>query len=953
MNTLFTGGARIPIHINFTPEARSSNVFIKQEDNDYFTVGQTHTASQWIILPQASSIEFDIHVSDSIAASHTIQLTENKQPQETITIYKPIRNQSIEENNGLDIHYDISQQSSETFHYASICLTDFNGQLIHEVLTTDPQGHVHLSLPEISSQTNMFVKIRAFFGDTYRFVESQTGIRVLPDLKKPHIKWKQSFYRMMVGSMLDCSIDIDTQEEITSFIQVYDQDNHLLQTNEKSLSLGVTETTKTLSVLAWVSDASGNTDSIQQSIDVIHPFDFKISDDTQTFDVCLPDVGNSWFARGNILIDSKNNTRFQLTADILSMAHIGNDLLLITGEPALIRLSTQPIQRKDYLKLPEFFHKIIVLNERVYMMNDTMLYEYQSNTRKIIPVDLPTNIGSLLTILPGNDRLILLSTKGLWMLDLEHQLVYSKSGDFSAMAVTANDLYVIDSHSLLVIDRETQSVSQIETNISAERLMVWKNFLFALSGQSQTLWVFDCQNPKQPQFIGKFPQLSTGNVSNAIIANGRLYMGDDAGTIIQIVPYEHLPLVKYQSSHAQGYIEHIQVSGGQGIAAAGAYGAMIFSLIDGHWTETVYPSPFGANIHAVASHRNNLYLLQPDFNQLISLNENYQSSVLYGGEVSNLLILHSDFLVTSQDENLIFIHPKTLENFSIGCNDTIIAMASTGQYIFASTLSNGIIRLGPITTPIHPSEIPQKTVSIHQKPVRLMQGQSDKLFYAIDQTLYILEHNVQSLDFDDSIDCLGTDKGSLLIGVGENIYLLETEKELPQVPRHLLTANYPVTALDMDNQTIIAGLGIHGIAVFEISLLSVNASSSMDFSRQSMIFSSTDDLPLKLNTPEGINSVNYLLDDTVIAKTTTPPFSFNAPVPATLHNGQTFQIQAIIETHSGEIFTSKAYTANVYTQSLPENTIEISLIINNDYLPLPVNIHSAVTSTIYPISHIE
>ncbi|KPA19714.1 hypothetical protein MHK_000066, partial [Candidatus Magnetomorum sp. HK-1] len=276
--TLLTGGARIPIHINFTPEARSSNVFIKQEDNDYFTVGQTHTASQWIILPQASSIEFDIHVSDSIAASHTIQLTENKQPQETITIYKPIRNQSIEENNGLDIHYDISQQSPETFHYASICLTDFNGQLIHEVLTTDRKGHVHLSLPGVSSQTNMFVKIRAFFGDTYRFVESQTGIRVLPDLKKPHIKWKQSFYRMMVGSMLDCSIDIDTQEEISSFIKVYDQDNHLLQTSEKSLSLGVTETTKTLSVLAWVSDASGNTASIQQSIDVIHPFDFKISD---------------------------------------------------------------------------------------------------------------------------------------------------------------------------------------------------------------------------------------------------------------------------------------------------------------------------------------------------------------------------------------------------------------------------------------------------------------------------------------------------------------------------------------------------------------------------------------------------------------------------------------------------------------------------------------------------
>ncbi|KPA09025.1 hypothetical protein MHK_010772, partial [Candidatus Magnetomorum sp. HK-1] len=178
--------------------------------------------------------------------------------------------------------------------------------------------------------------------------------------------------------------------------------------------------------------------SIQQSIDVIHPFDFKISDDTQTFDICLPDVGNSWFARGNILIDSKNNTRFQLTADILSMAHLGNDLLLITGEPALIRLSTKPAWRKDYVKLPEFFHKIIVINERVYMITNTMLYEYQSNTRKIIPVDLPTNIGSLLTMFPGNDRLIFLSTKGLWMLDLEHQLVYSKSGKFSAMAVTAN-----------------------------------------------------------------------------------------------------------------------------------------------------------------------------------------------------------------------------------------------------------------------------------------------------------------------------------------------------------------------------------------------------------------------------------------------------------------------------------------------------------------------------------
>ncbi|KPA15702.1 IPT/TIG domain-containing protein, partial [Candidatus Magnetomorum sp. HK-1] len=224
---------------------------------------------------------------------------------------------------------------------------------------------------------------------------------------------------------------------------------------------------------------------------------------------------------------------------------------------------------------------------------------------------------------------------------------------------------------------------------------------------------------------------------------------------------------------------------------------------------------------------------------------------------------------------------------------------------------------------------------------------------AVEQDMMVILRVESHKNSDRCFLSVTNDPGVLLIGVGENIYLLETEKEFPQVPRLLITANYPVTALDMDNQTIIAGLGSHGIAVFETSLLSVNASSSMDFSGQSMIFSSTDDLPLKLNIPEGINAVNYLLDDTVIAKTTTPPFSFNAPVPATLHNGQTFHIQAIIETHSGEIFTSKAYTANVYTQSLPENTIEISLIINNDYLPLPVNIHSAVTSTIYPISHIE
>src|SRR5690606_6617818 len=140
----------------------------------------------WLALPGDDAADIDFRVDGASRAASAHPLIANNPGNDAVTLFKPQHNQAFAERAPLAVDYDASDANGE-FRVAEIALFDFDRALLARTLLTAPRGRAVLRLPALAEQQNLFVRVRAYYGESQRYVESEAGIRVYPDVSTPSV----------------------------------------------------------------------------------------------------------------------------------------------------------------------------------------------------------------------------------------------------------------------------------------------------------------------------------------------------------------------------------------------------------------------------------------------------------------------------------------------------------------------------------------------------------------------------------------------------------------------------------------------------------------------------------------------------------------------------------------------------------------------------------------------
>src|SRR5690606_1026404 len=226
----------------------------------------------------------------------------------------------------LQAEYRLNQSESETaaLHYVEAALIDFNGNLKAQLLLPSQSGAFSLRLPIVAAQETYTLRVRAYFGETYRFAESAIGLRLTPDMAIPQPELQGLPGRVLSGSRLHLSLASDVEADFESVIRVLDDQGQLLAAGEKTVELTVPTTTERLEAVVQINDQYGHVRSIRAYAQVVQPLALGALRPGVAYDAFLPDVGSYWYSRDNRLY-SQAGLEKTFEGPITALGHVGKD----------------------------------------------------------------------------------------------------------------------------------------------------------------------------------------------------------------------------------------------------------------------------------------------------------------------------------------------------------------------------------------------------------------------------------------------------------------------------------------------------------------------------------------------------------------------------------------------------------------------------------------------------
>lgn len=188
--SILTQGAQVPVQLQLDPTARVSSQAIDIAGNVSVAANIPAASSyRWVSVP-ATGVDFSFTQQVDGLAENLLSysLQANDAGLDSVIIARPVNNQAFTEGQELTIKYQASTNTAEVLRYVEISLFDFNNQLLARRHTANANGQLSFRLPAVIEQENLNLRVRAYYGDTFRYSEQQIGVRVYPELKVPALQ---------------------------------------------------------------------------------------------------------------------------------------------------------------------------------------------------------------------------------------------------------------------------------------------------------------------------------------------------------------------------------------------------------------------------------------------------------------------------------------------------------------------------------------------------------------------------------------------------------------------------------------------------------------------------------------------------------------------------------------------------------------------------------------------
>jgi len=985
-------GARVPLILHLDPSARFEDLKIQFDGREKPVItGSAATAYQWLDVPEPAGeawLTVDTVAPGGTSGPFNFNLKANQPGLDIVKILQPQSNQSFTEGGRLTVEFSASQDSGRAFRYAEISLYDTqpDSPPLDRRLVKATQGRVALQLPLLTDWQNFSVRVRSYYGADYNYSESAVNIKVFPSLEQPGLEISTDSLRVMQGSQFSARIPTPVPAGGGAWIDVRDDQDHLLAAGATQAALTVPAGVSALRVTARVSDGRGNTNEQTRLIEVIEALGLAAVPETEfrRFDAGLAAVGDAWFARDRELYDITGQPLAILDAPITALDHLGHRLVLALANTGLAvierpggtggglrELSRRPISGT--------ISQLAAADGGLLAVVDGEIYGFRVSGNAIEdPTPIPVS-GRVLDIQARSDRFIVLSDAQLRLIDGDFGTVRQLSGSFEALAQTRDFIFATDRDGRLHSLRDDWRRQSFDLGIRAERLLVLQGDLLALTSDreagSGAIQVIDIRHPLQPEVIGRFARDFDDALSQALLAGGRIWLGGSRGMVLALQPASHDPVGLYRSQQARGSIPDVAIARNRYLAAANDLGTIILARDpSGTWNETVYPAPYTHGTRAVSAANETAYLMQRDSKRVTALNSTGSEKIIFSGHpFEHLASTRSEIVAAAADQLLIAPSVGT-GSHSIALGQLIETLATAGDSLLVSTQDQYVRQLNLKQLPVSVWQDDSRVIDgiAGSEPVRRMASDGDHLYYAHADRLYRLPllPAADEIPLEDqttlghTIEALAIGSGSLWLGAANHIYRLPTDTPLAQLPPEVLNtpfltvacrfaATCEVTSLALEGDHLLVGLGADGLALYRLSPLAAGASPSLYAPTAGTIYAPDQEIALQLNESAGVNAVRYRINGQIAAQRTHAPFDARIRVPAGILNGQTFEIVSEIETVWGSVRTAEPRRVKLLGDPLSGLDFGIDLAVDGRYLTQPVRLQATVTDAAYPMAQVE
>ncbi|RFA25347.1 hypothetical protein CAI21_19380 [Alkalilimnicola ehrlichii] len=958
--TTLTAGAVVPVQVSLDEAARIRRLELGQGTLARpFSASVDGGAAQWLALDEAvGSQAFELRVNGSVERSIDLSLAANDPERDEVLLLQPQHNRGFIAGEAITVEYRASERG-EPFRHAEISLYDFNRNLLGRVYSARAAGQLALRAPAVSEQDNLFVRVRAYYGEQYRYSESEVGIRVFPELQQPSFTLEGVQPQVLVGSYQHLRISGELAADAVASLVVRAEDGSTLFAGERELEFTVPEAVDSLRVVASVADPYGNRSEIKRDIRVVDTLGVQRLGQTRSFDLALPDVGDAVFISGRQLRDLDGALLATLEAPVTAVAPLGERLLVAQQGIGLVVLdptddyrvlSTQPLSQP--------VTALAAVDERVLAVIGRELTGFEVAGNALEPVANLSLSGPVLDIQAADGGFVVLSRLQVARLAADFSIRHTRSGEFSAMASHGDLLYVASPQGRLHVLTPDFNEQRFELGVAADRLLRLQGQLLALSAREQSVQIIDVASGRQPLLVGTYPLILGERVDGAVLIGGRVWIGGATGTVLGLDFAAGESRALFEPERQRGLIRDVAVAHGAVTLGADHYGAIRLDRdAAGGWQSRVYPAAYTEASQGVAAALDTRYLVQPGHARVIGLDRVERAFEVFGGGAYRHIALTQDYVVASRGSTLYFAdrhEPSRRDSLELETGDAIESLVAVQERVFVGTVNGRVHSVRPGGLPLVDAVVEVNNLLNAASPIRLLASDGDHLFYALDNVVYrlrLVDMTDSVMRFDGPITALHYAQGRLWIATGEQVQALDPIQW--RLLDYTIDFDASVTALAAEDGWLVGGKGGFGFELRELPAAWLSANPALAAPAPNTVFSQGEHIRFALEDSRGVNAVRYYLDGELVARSSQAPFSARVPVLASLRNGFPFELHSEIETVTGEVLRSAPRRVLLQGEELPANPFSVSVELENFYLPRPLRMQAHVHNSTQPVQQVE
>ncbi|WP_105172072.1 exo-alpha-sialidase [Pseudoalteromonas sp. T1lg24] len=888
-------------------------------------------------------------------APFTLDVLENTVPQGQLLISNPQNNSQFTEGDWVSLEVLASGIDLSQFKHVEVTLQDFNKVNLLSFTTNSVNANTAFKVPAVDRYDTYTIRVRAYFEQSYNYIEKSVGIKVVPLRQSLDANIQGVGNKVYSNSLVTLSTDIPQHADF----KVSTLNGTIIASGVEPVSFAVPNDIDSFTIEALLKDGLGNETKVDKQVAVAQPYQLIKDSPVSPFEYQFS-IANNQYTINHSKLYKDGLPVSQFDGNVLDAKLLQDRLLIALEGLGIAFMSWQD----DYAILGIYpsqidFKALAIYEQQVFAISDAgniIVFDIKGNSLEPSAQQLPS--GTLA-------QQVVVANDGIWVTyqdtltrfnhELEVDLSFELSAEVAHSVVHNGHLIAFDElGGLYRIDNGRLSQHQL-TVMAINAVSSLGNELLAYDGLANELLIISL-NEATPYVI--YRENIQSDISDLFVSNGVITSNNgDVWTLNQNqnAPYRQL----FTSNKHKGSSEHIVLHNGSAIVAEKTYALTQYTGLPNHARRSFFPSEYASEFSALIFDNTDIYAFDKVSGYLYQVNSAQLSGSQHLGKFASNSMFSTDenYLYAATSDQLTIISKDDFEQrytFTVAAGEVITALKATPTEVYVATLDGTIYRVSHPGLPMEEFALRVDSVIATNSVIEEINTLGDTLVLTSRTELssYNLSENIYQTILSNKVQDVVIKGQSVLYALDNEIFEHKLSSNTPDKLMYQAKADIAGFAISKDQLAV--ALGVNGVELAWRGEQPSQLVADLTKPANKTHFVHGQAIDLAVAHSADLVSVDYYVNDALVARSEHFPFSVQIPIPGELRNGNEFTVHAVTKDRIGNSVVGNKRTMLLHSQDLPQNNFNVELLYRNpSYVPAPLKIEALVKNATQDIRQVE